>query len=287
MTQLTWDNTGQRTYETGISKGVLYLPDVNGNYTQGYAWNGLTKVTEKPSGATATAQYADNQMYLNLVSTERFDADLEAFTYPDAWGVCDGSVSPEPGVSIGQQPRQTFGLSYRTEIGNDLSGTQYGYKLHLVYNGLAAPSQRDYASINDNPSPIAFTWTVSTTPIQIPGYKNASTLTIDSTKVQPAALANLESFLYGTAGTEASLPTPQAVLALFAGTVQQVTPIAPTYTQSTHTIAIPNVTGITYEINAEPVTGNIVITGDTVVTAMPNTGYMFPPVSVDEWLVTF
>lgn len=287
MTQLTWDNTGQRLYETGISKGVLYLPDVNGNYTSGYAWNGLTKVTEKPTGAAATPQYADNQMYLNLVSTERFDADIEAFTYPDQWGVCDGSVSPEVGVSIGQQPRQSFGLSYRTEVGNDLVGTAFGHKLHLVYNALAAPSQRDYATINDNPAAISLTWTISTTPIHVPGYAPTSTLTIDSTKVDPTALANLESFLYGTVGQNASLPTPEAVLALFAGTVVTVTPVMPTYNSTTHTITIPTVTGITYSIDSEPVTGDVVITQNTVVNASPNVGYMFPAVTDTDWLINF
>lgn len=287
MTQLTWDNVGQRFYETGISKGVLYLPDASGNYVQGYAWNGLTKVTEKPTGAAATPQYADNAMYLNLVSVERFDADIEAFTYPDQFAACDGSVAPEPGVTINQQPRKTFGLSYRTELGNDLTGTEYGYKLHLVYNALAAPSQRDYATVNDNPAPINLTWSISTTPIAIPGYKNASTMTIDSTKVDHTALANLEAFLYGTSGTNPSLPSPQAVLALFAGTVVQVTPVVPTYNSTTHVITIPTVTGITYFIAGEPVTGSVTITSDTVVTAEPNTGYIFPPVTDNDWLVTF
>ena len=287
MTQLTWDPTGQRLYETGISKGVLYLPDASGNYVQGHAWNGLTKVTEKPTGAAATPQYADNAMYLNLVSTERFDADIEAFTYPDAWAACDGSVQPSPGVYVGQQPRQTFGLAYRTEVGNDLKGTQYGYKLHLIYNALAAPSQRDYATINDNPNAINLTWTISTTPIQIPGYKNASTLTIDSTKVDPTALANLEAFLYGTPGQDASLPSPQAVMAIFAGTVITVTPLVPTYTSATHTIAIPTVAGVTYYINGLPVTGNVVITQNTIVTAMPNVGYQFGPNVDNDWEVDF
>jgi hypothetical protein len=287
VTQLAWDLTSHRLYETGISKGVLYLPDVSGNYTEGYAWNGLTKVTEKPTGAAATPQYADNAMYLNLVSTERFDADIEAFTYPDQFAACDGSVALEAGLMLGQQPRQTFGLCYRTEVGNDLQGTQYGYKLHMVYNCLAAPSQRDYQSINDNPNAIALTWSVSTTPIAVPGFKNASTLTVDSTKVSSTALASLEAFLYGTAGQDPQLPTIQAIQAIFAGTVVTVTPVVPTYTSATHTITIPVVTGVTYYINGLPVTGSVVITGNTIVTARPNVGYQFGANVDNDWEIDF
>jgi hypothetical protein len=287
VTQLTWDPTGHRLYEAGISKGVLYLPDVSGNYNEGYAWNGLTKVTEKPTGAVATPQYADNAMYLNLVSTERFDADIEAFTYPDQFAACDGSVALEPGLMLGQQPRKTFGLSYRTEVGNDLAGTQYGYKLHMVYNCLAAPSQRDYQSINDNPNAIALTWAVSTTPIAVPGFKNASTLTVDSTKVDAAALANLEAFLYGTVGQDPQLPSIQAIQAIFAGTVITVTPVIPTYTSATHTITIPTVTGVTYYINGLPVTGSVVIAANTIVTAQPNVGYQFAANVDNDWEIDF
>jgi hypothetical protein len=287
VTQLTWDPVGSRLYETGVDRGVLYIPDGTGAYVNGYAWNGLTKVTEKPTGAAATAQYADNAMYLNLVSTERFEADIEAFTYPDAFGICDGTVSPEPGVAIGQQNRHIFGLSYRTMIGNDISGTEYGYKLHVVYNALAAPSQKAFETINDAPKAIAFAWTISTTSVAVPGYQPTATITIDSTKVSSTALANLEQFLYGTAGTNPTLPQPVDLLALFSGTVTQVTPVAPTYTAGTHTIAIPVVTGITYRINDLPVTGNVVITQDTVVTATPNTGYKFPLVSDDDWFVSY
>jgi hypothetical protein len=288
VVQLTWDQVGKRTYETGVDRGVLYIPDGTGAYTNGFSWNGLTKIVEKPTGAAATAQYADNAIYLNLISNEKFDAEIEAFTYPDAWAACDGTINPQPGVSVNQQPRKPFGLSYRTKVGNDLAGSEYGYKLHLIYNALAAPSQRDYATVNDNPAALNLTWAMTTTPVDFgSGYKPASTMTIDSTKVDPAALTNLETFLYGTAGTNPTLPTPAAVMALFAGTVVQVTPVPPTYTSATHTIAIPVVTGITYTIAGLPVTGNVVITQDTVVVAQPNVGYKFPLVTDNDWLITY
>jgi hypothetical protein len=288
VTKLAWDTVGNRLYETGVDRGVLYIPDGTGAYVNGYAWNGLTKITEKPTGAAANPQYADNIKYLNLISTEEFDADVEAFTYPDAWGQCDGSASPEAGVSIGQQRRTSFGLSYRTKVGNDLVGTAYGYKLHLIYNALAAPSQKAFETVNNSPKAIALAWSISTTPVDVPGYDPTATLTIDSTKVDATALANLENLLYGTVGTNPSLPAPAAVLALFAGTVTQVTPVAPTYNSSTHTITIPTVTGITYSINGVAVTtSTVVITTDTVVVASPNTGYKFPLVTDNDWLFTY
>jgi hypothetical protein len=287
VTKLAWDAVGSRTYETGVDRGVLYIPDGTGAYITGFAWSGLTKVTEKPTGAAATPLYADNIKYLNLISTEYFTADLAAYTYPNEFAQCDGTLQPEPGVAIGQQSRKTFGLSYRTKVGNDLVGTDAGYKLHLVYGAFAAPSQKDFATVNDNPTAIEFSWSVTTTPVSVTGYKPTATLTIDSTKVSSTALATLEDFLYGTAGTNPSLPTPDAVLAIFAGTVTVATPVAPTYTAGTHTITIPTVTGITYYIAGLPVTGGVVISVDTVVTARPNTGYKFPPVCDDDWLIVY
>lgn len=287
MSQLTWDDTGQRRYETGVNKGVLYIPNGSGVYNTGVAWNGLTKVTEKPTGAEASPQYADNIKYLNLLSTEQFECTVEAFTYPDEFGPCDGTQAPEDGVSIGQQTRQPFGFSYRTLVGNDTEATDFGYKLHLVYGCLAAPSEKDFETVNDTPAAIAFSWDVTTTPVNVSGYKPTATLEIDSTKVDSDALSTLEGFLYGTEGTDPSLPLPDAVLAIFAGTVATATPTAPTYTEGTHTIAIPAITGITYYIDGAPVTGNIVITENTVVTASPNTGYKFPAVSVDRWLIAY
>jgi hypothetical protein len=202
MTQLTWDNVGERRYETGVDRGVLYLPDETGAYDEGYAWNGLTTVTESPSGAESNPQYADNIKYLNLVSAEEFGATVEAYTYPDEFGQCDGTAEPQPGIYLGQQGRRSFGLSYRTQVGNDVDGTDHGYKLHLVYGALAAPSEKAFSTINDSPEAISFSWEVSTTPVQVTGYKPTALLTIDSTKVDPADLTALEDILYGTVGDD-------------------------------------------------------------------------------------
>ena len=215
MATLTWDTIGERIYETGVDHGVLYIPNDQGVYAAGYAWNGLTSVTESPSGAEATAQYADNIKYLNLVSAEEFSATIEAFTYPDEFGQCDGSATPAEGVLLGQQQRKTFGLSYRTRVGNDLDGSDHGYKLHLIYGAQAAPTQKAYSTINDSPEPITFSWEVSTTPVSVTGHKPTSVITVDSTKVDADALSDLEDLLYGSGSTAARLPTPDEVIALF------------------------------------------------------------------------
>ncbi len=211
MPKLTWDNTGERIFETGVKQGVLYPIQSDGKYTKGVAWNGLTAVTESPSGAEATALYADDIKYLNLLSNEEFGATIEAYTYPDEFAECDGSAELAPGVMIGQQKRKIFGLCYRTTIGNDVEGNDYGYKLHLVYGCLAAPSEKGYSTINDNPDAITFSWEVSTTPVNVAGFKPTSQITIDSTKVDPTKLAALEAILYGSAETEAKLPLPDEV----------------------------------------------------------------------------
>ena len=214
MTKLTWDNTGERIFETGVKQGVLYPIQSDGKYTKGVAWNGLTAVTESPSGAEATALYADDIKYLNLLSNEEFGATIEAYTYPDEFAECDGSAELATGVMIGQQKRKTFGLCYRTTIGNDVEGNDYGYKLHLVYGCLAAPSEKGYSTINDNPDAITFSWEVSTTPVNVEGFKPTSQITIDSTKADPTKLAALEAVLYGGAETEAKLPLPDEVATL-------------------------------------------------------------------------
>lgn len=214
MPKLTWDNTGERIFETGVKKGVLYPIQSDGKYTKGVAWNGLTAVTESPSGAEATALYADDIKYLNLLSNEEFGATIEAYTYPDEFAECDGSAELAPGVMIGQQKRKTFGLCYRTTIGNDVEGNDYGYKLHLVYGCQAAPSEKGYSTINDNPDAITFSWEVSTTPVNVAGFKPTSQITIDSTKVDPAKLAALEAVLYGAEAAEAKLPLPDEVATL-------------------------------------------------------------------------
>jgi hypothetical protein len=295
MTKLAWDQTGERVYETGVDRGVLYIPDASGVYSEGHAWNGLTTVTESPSGAEANKQYADNRVYANLQSAEQFGGTIEAFTYPTAWEQCDGSASPYAGVTVGQQSRHTFGLSYRTLIGNDLENTDYGYKIHLVYGGTAAPSEKAYTTVNDSPEAMALSWEITTSPVDVPGtdpvsgksYKPTATLIIDSTKVTADALADLEDFLYGTEGTDPSLPLPGDVLAIFAASISEVTPTAPTYNSTTDVITIPSVTGVQYKINGVVKTGSVTITSDTIVTANPTTGYRFPPVVQDEWFFDF
>lgn len=217
MPEIVWDAVGEKLYETGVSKGVLYPRDAAGLYPLGVPWNGLTGVTESPSGAEATAKYADNIKYGNLLSAEEFAATLEAFTYPDEFGQCDGSAEIAPGVKIGQQSRKSFGLAYRTELGNDVDNDAYGYKLHLIYGATAAPSEKGYQTINDTPDMITFSWELSTIPVVVSGFKPTASLVIDSTKVLAANLEALEAILYGTAGTDPRLPLPDEVAALFAG----------------------------------------------------------------------
>lgn len=201
MSKLVWDKTGERLYETGVRKGVLYLKGENGAYSNGVAWNGLTAVTESPSGAEATPLYADDIKYLNLLSAEEFSATIEAYTYPDEFAECDGSGSLVAGVFIGQQKRKQFGLCYRTVLGNDEDGEEYGYKLHIIYGCLAAPTEKAYATINDSPEAITFSWEISTTPVEVSGFKPTASLVIDSTKVDAEKLAALEEILYGKDGT--------------------------------------------------------------------------------------
>ena len=213
MSKLVWDQTGERLYETGVKMGVLY-PQESGAYPKGVVWNGLTAVTESPSGAEATALYADDIKYLNLMSTEEFGATIEAYTYPDEFAQCDGSAALMPGVMIGQQTRKTFGMAYRTTLGNDVDGNEHGYKLHLIYGALAAPSEKAYATINDSPEAITFSWEVSTTPVNVTGHKPTASIVIDSTKVDAEALAALEAVLYGSESEEARLPLPDEIVTI-------------------------------------------------------------------------
>ena len=218
MSKIVWDKTGERFYETGVKQGVLYIPTA-GVYSKGVAWNGLTAVTESPSGAEATPLYADDIKYLNLLSAEEFGCTIEAYTYPDEFAACDGSAELAKGVSIGQQARTTFGLSYKTTVGNDVDGNDHGYKLHLIYGCLAAPSEKAYATINDSPDAITFSWEVTTTPVSVSGFKPTACITIDSTKVDSAKLTALEEILYGKDGeaaqnVEPRLPLPDEIAEL-------------------------------------------------------------------------
>ena len=218
MSKLTWDAVGERYYETGVKKGVLYVrgADSAKPYANGVAWNGLTAITESPSGAEATALYADDIKYLNLMSNEEFGGTIEAYTYPDEFKACNGEADLVAGVTIGAQTRKTFGLCYRTTLGNDVDGNDYGYKLHLVYGALAAVSEKAYATINDSPEAITFSWEFTTTPVEVDGYKPTACVTIDSTKVDEAKLKALEDALYGTESEEAYLPLPDEIASMMA-----------------------------------------------------------------------
>ena len=214
MAKLVWDEVGKRIYETGVDKGVLYVQDEEGAYGKGVAWNGLTAVNESPSGAEPTALYADNTKYLELTSKEEYGATIEAYTYPDEFEACDGSAEVGTGVVIGQQSRKVFGLCYRTVKGNDVKNNDYGYKIHLVYGCKAKPAQKNYQTINDSPEAITFSWEVSTTPVEVDGFKPTATVTIDSTKVTAEKLKSIEEALYGTESVEPKLLLPSEILAI-------------------------------------------------------------------------
>lgn len=214
MSRLVWDNTGDRLYETGTKNGVLYVQDANGTYPTGVAWNGLTGVTESPSGAEANDLYADDIKYVSLRSAETFGATIEAYTYPDEFAECDGSYEMADGVFIGQQSRKTFGFSYRTVLGNDVNGDGHGYKLHLIYGATASPSEKAYATVNDSPDAITFSWEISTTPVNVPDHKPTACITIDSTKANATKLKALEDILYGDENAEPRLPLPSEVFTL-------------------------------------------------------------------------
>lgn len=285
MSKLEWDKTGERFFETGTSHGVLYKANAQGVYDSGYAWNGLTAVSKSPSGAEATAIYADNIKYLNLVSAEEFAGTITAYSSPVEFDECDGSISPVPGVSIGQQTRRPFGFSWQTKIGNDLDGQDHAYKIHIIYNALAAPSERAYATVNESPEAMELSWEVTTTPVDAgAGYKPTATVEIDSRLVPAAKMKLLEDRLYGTTGTPASLPLPAEIYALVGQTVTVVTPTKPT--QSGNVVTIPDVTGVIYTILGETVTGEVNIESDVLVVARPATGYTFPDVTDNDWLFT-
>ena len=242
MSKLEWDAPGKHLYETGVDRGVLYVKGLSG-YNAGKAWNGLTTVTESPSGAEVTAIYADNIKYLNLMSAEDFGATIEAYTYPDEFAECDGSASPVVGMSIGQQPRKQFAFSYRTKIGNDET-SELGYKLHIIYNCLASPSERAYATVNDSPEAISMSWEVSTTPVDVANFKPTAHLELDSTKVDADLMKEIEDALYGTSSAEPRLLTPNEIIdILSSGAGEPLT--APSIALDDSTLTITNVTNAT------------------------------------------
>lgn len=212
--KLVWDNVGERFYETGVKNCALYLQHTDGSYPKGVAWNGISAINESPSGAESSPIYADDTKYLNLISNEELSASIEAYTYPDEFAECDGSAEIATGITIGQQPRKAFGLAYKTTLGNDIVGNEYGYKLHLLYGCKAAPSEKAYSTINDSPEAITFSWEISTTPVNVKGFKPTSNLTIDSSKVAPEKLAALEAILFGSESAEARLPLPDEIITL-------------------------------------------------------------------------
>ena len=220
MAMLVWDKTGERYYETGVDKVALYVQE-NGTYPKGVAWNGVTAITESPSGAEPTPLYADNIKYLNLISAEELALSIEAYQSPEEFDVCDGTASPVDGLNIGQQDRKTFGLAYRTLIGNDTEGNNHGYALHLVYGCLAAPSEKAHNTVNDSPEATTLSWEVSTTPVAVTGFKPTSSLEINSTKVDKDKLAALEAKLFGSESEEATLPLPDEIITMLGGTVSK------------------------------------------------------------------
>jgi hypothetical protein len=290
--KIEWDKVGERFFETGVDHGVLYQPDVVGEYMDGTGWNGLTAVNESPSGAEANPQYADNIKYLNLLSVEESAFTIEAFSYPLAFEQNDGSASPVPGVLLTQQRRKPFGFSYRSLIGNDVEGQDLGYKIHLCYGCLAAPSEKARNTINESPEATPFSWEVSTTPVAVGtiggiAYKPTAHLIIDSTKTDPVKLAALEDILYGTANEDPMMPLPADVIALVGTTLVEAALVAPSYNSATKTITFPVITGVNFYVGGVLQDDPLVITEDTVVRAYPVTGYKFPTPHVDEWLYEF
>lgn len=285
MTRIVWDATGERLYETGVSNGVLYLQDNNGEYPKGVAWNGLTSVNENPTGAEPTPLYADNIKYLELMSVEEFEATVEAFTYPKEFEECDGSAEIASGVTVGQQPRRPFGLSYKTIIGNDVKYEDYGYKIHLVYGAKVSPSDKSYETINESPDAITFSWDMTTTPVPVPGMKPTSTLVLDSTKVDPDKLKMIEDILYGENET-ARLPLPSEILSIIGEDIE-VEADEPQFDDQTGVITIPNVVGVKYKVDGNEVSSGpqdpIQQDEEVTVTAEAEPGYKLKPGTVSSW----
>ena len=284
MTKLQWNLPGTKKYETGVDRGVLFHPDENGEYTDGEAWQGLTNVTKSPSGGEANKQYADNQVWLNILSAEEMGLTIECLMFPDGFMRYDGLVELAPGVVIGQQPRTSFGFAWRSLIGSDLDGQDHGYKIHLAYGCLAAPSEASNPTVNDSPEPTAFSYTVSTTPREVENRKPTSYLEIDSTKVDPDELAAFEQVLYGTDLVDPAMPSPEAVAALFSGATM-VTATEPVHDAEADTVTIPTIAGVEYLVDGEVVPAGVVAipAEGLVVRARPTEGYFFAVTSDDDW----
>lgn len=294
MTRVAWDAVGEHLYENGVDRGVLYLADGSGDYTTGFVWNGLTTVTKSPSGAEATKKYADNILYVTLLSIEEMAGTIEALTYPDEFAECDGTVQAETGVYVGQQPRRAFGFSWRTRIGNE-QNEELGYKIHMVWDAKASASEQAHMTINESPETVNFSWEFWTTPRSFDpdgdyaALKPTSYICVDSTKVAPADLAELEDLLYGTVGNDPALPSLDAVLTIFSGALTLATlPATIAYNAGTDMVTIPATTGVVYKIDGVTrVAGDWLITADVLVTAIPAVGYYFAPGDQNEWQIVF
>lgn len=294
MSRLQWDAIGERYFETGVSNGVLYPADATGDYSKGYAWNGLTGVTASPSGAESNKQYADNIQYLNLISAEEFGGTIEAFTSPREFDQCDGSASPAPGILVGQQSRRSFGLSYQTLVGNDTDGQDHAYKIHVVYGAQASPSERAYATVNDSPEAITLSWEFQTTPVAIypeievngRALRPTATLTFDSRDFSTGKMNELKDVLWGTQSTDPRLPSPYELITMMTVELDEVTPDTPTFDSGTGEITIPTTTGVVYRVDGRVVEGEYLAAGPTLVSAYPGPGYKFPSVVQTHWVFT-
>lgn len=282
--RLVWDKIGERRYETGVSHGVLYPQSNLGTYPTGVAWNGLTAVTESPSGAESNKQYADNQVYVNLLSAEEWAGTIEAFTYPDEFEQCDGSAEVVPGVKIGQQARKPFGFSWETLVGTDTLGTDAGKQIHIVWNALAAPSEKSHATVNESPEAMTMSWEISTTPTPVTGYKPTATMVVDSTKVSAGRFKKIEDILYGTDVNPPRLPLPDEIVELLSED-EEITPTAPT--QEGNVVTIPAQAGVIYTIAGTPVTGTYTLTKNETVTATADDGYVFASGATTTWEFTY
>lgn len=289
MSKLEWDKSGERYYETGVSHGVLYIPNALGSYTNGYAWNGLTAVNASPSGAESTKQYADNIAYLNMTSAEEFNGTIEAFQSPREFDQCDGTATPVPGIGVGQQTRRSFGFSYETLIGNDIDGQDHGFKIHVVYGAQAAPSERSNATVNDSPEAMALSWEFTTTPASVTpeiivngrALKPTATLSFSSLMFPASKMQELKDILHGTTALAPRLPSPNELITLMSSTILEAVPTPPTF--DADVITIPTVAGVVYKINGVVVEGVVSSTEPTMVYAEPAVGYKFPDVVATQW----